>query len=199
MPNLIPTMHQAGVYELSSPFVPTPDTIYECSALVNFATLDKKGTNVYQVYYEANGLPKSVYEADAKTGVVIVTIKAVGFPSITLPSSYIKSLPSATLVPFNLFILSASITVPDSTDFATLTETMQKAVSANFGISDARIDITQVPTRSYMTTEDAKISESNRMANITDHDTLQTENLRLNTLVAALNEQLDALTGVLIP
>ena len=95
--------------------------------------------------------------------------------------------------------MSASITVPDSTDFATLTETMQKAVSANFGISDARIDITQVPTRSYMTTEDAKISESNRMANITDHDTLQTENLRLNTLVAALNEQLDALTGVLIP
>lgn len=193
MSNLIPTIHQAGVFVLNAPFKLVPDTIYECAALADFSTLTLSGVNVYQVYYEPYSISKSTYEADVKNGVVIVTLSTMTQPTVVLPSSFIKSLPLDNLVPFNLFIASACITVPDNTEFDIIKAAMADTIAAHFGVSDPEIVINQVPTRKYMTKEDAKLVEQNRIAGITDRGTLRTENSRLVDLVKTLQEQNTAL------
>lgn len=194
--NIIPPIHYAGIYEVFKPFVLIPDTIYSCTGLVDFTELTDRGIDAYQIYYATNGIARSVYERDVKNGVVIVTLKAQGRPSVTLPSSYIKSLPDVGFVPYNVFILSVAIPAPDDTDFEGLKEAMRNTVETNFGVADATINITQAPTRKYMTTEDAKIAEANRLAAISDVHTLHTENGRLNNQIQALHKQIEAMMAL---
>ena len=132
----VPIIDALGTYTAKAPFVIEDGSIYISKAIEDFTALSDRGIDVYSQYYQPNGLSEAQYAEDAGLGVKIVTLySTTGHPTLYIPTSYILSFPSKSLVPYTDLVMSVSLgLVPDAVSMSMLESDVDQAVQDRIGV-----------------------------------------------------------------
>lgn len=180
-----PPINTVGTYKVRSPFTIDSGLTYICEAINGFEALESRDINVYETYYVPNGLNKDAFEADRNVAVDIVTLMCDDGPTIYIPSSYIASFPSGTVVPYNRAIISIDLgLVPDNLDVTALKTELNTTAGDYTGTSPLSA-LHVMPVTSPVTYADHVSLEAARRAKIKYTRTTEAE---LKDALAKLEE-----------
>ena len=133
-----PAIGLSGIYKLKTPYdqLVTPKVVYTCRSLRTLNDIFAAGEDPYTTYYKPVGLTEAVYQADAKTNVVIVGLQAGTGEWIYVPESYIVRAPSNNGVKYSSIVLGVSLgAIPDDTNLDGLISLVNQLVLANIGVT----------------------------------------------------------------
>jgi hypothetical protein len=137
MQGIYPEVGMRGSVEMDAPYdkLIVAGVQYTCIAVESIPGLLISNTPVYQAYYAAQGVDRSVYETDLLEHNKIVSFQASEGDIISVPNSFIRSLPNANGVPYQALMLSLSLAaMPDEYDLDPLIEELQQVILVRTGI-----------------------------------------------------------------
>lgn len=186
-----PLLHAKGVYEVESPWVITPGTIYECIAIRSFKDLEKVGQSVFDLYYNTQGLDWTTYNADRLQNANIVTLSSPTAPTLYVPDTYIKKFPDLSNVAYKLVILAVDMgPMPDYVDLTFLKDQIQGVVSNVIGVT-AEVKEHIAPSTGVVSESEHEALEAVREAAITLRQTDYAALLKERDENVLLKAQLD--------
>lgn len=173
--NLIPSLFSAGSFVALPPFDKVVDesVYYTVEAITTVRKLQAAAPNLYDLMFAPIGVSTADYptilsRASAiNAGVIILTSK--NNPDVYVLSSYLKSFPLIDGETYENIIVYANLgAVPKKLKDVcnTLLSHMRDYITANLGIANPVVTIGSVPTRGYVSAEDAAIFESTRLNSI---------------------------------
>lgn len=191
----IPPIGTKGQYTLNAPWSTTPGVLYECAAIRSFVDLENFGTDVFAVYYDANGLTQADYETDRRNDEVIITLVSETVAPIYVPSSYIVSYPDLSHHVYSHVVLSASLgALPDKLDLTFMQSQMGDLISDTVGVVP-EIHLSKAPSTGVISPSEHETLEAARIAAINNRTTpysqvaaLQQERTQLEARLAILEE-----------
>jgi len=142
----VPIIDALGTYTAKAPFIIEDGAIYISKAIEDFTALADRGIDVYSQYYQPNGLSEAQYAEDSTLGVKIVTLySTTGHPTLYIPTSYILSFPSKSLVPYTDLVMSVSLgLIPDAVSLTLLESEIDQAVQDRLGV-EPKIELHRLP------------------------------------------------------
>lgn len=172
--NIIPALGAAGSFEASTPFdtVVDPSVYYTVGSVSTVAQLQASGINIYEKMFKPIGVSEADYPTilqrvkDVDGGVVVLTAK--GKSSVYVLSTYFKSFPLVDGVVYDhlCIVLNLGAVPPTLVDTINTTlDHLKNYVSSHVGV-DATALVGTVPTRSFISKEQAEIFESTRQNKI---------------------------------
>lgn len=206
--NLIPMVWAAGVFEAESPFttVVDPAVYYTVEATQTVRELLAQKEDLYKMVFAPVGIAQEEVQAYIDQAVtdeaVVITLSSRGAPQVYVLSTYLKSFPLVDGVTLeHICIISDLGAVPPALKdrINSAIEHFNSYIQASLGIQQPRTVIGVVPTRAYISKEQADAWENTRQQNITQTtsdvvrvEQLTTENQQLYTYIKQLEDQLKA-------
>lgn len=179
--NIIPSINAAGSFTALAPFDKVVDpsiyyTVVDVSTINNFQT---NANNLYSKMFE----PIGVAEADYPTvlsralalNAVVVTLSSKNNPDIYVLTNFFSSFPLVDGVVYeNISVVASLGAVPPGLKNVcnTLVDHLKSYIQANLGIANPVVFLGSVPTKGYVSKDDADTFESTRQAaiNLTTND-----------------------------
>lgn len=206
--NLIPMVWAAGVFEAESPFstVVDPAVYYTVEAVETVRELLAQKVDLYKMVLAPVGIAQDqaqTYIDQAVTDeAVVITLSSRGHPQVYVLSTYLKSFPLVDGVTLEHVCIIADLgacppALKDRINAAV--EHFNQYIKTAMGIQQPRTVLGVVPTRAYISKEQADAWENTRQQNITENpsdvvriEQLTTENQQLYTYIGQLENQLKA-------
>ena len=181
------TVGMKGTVVAAAPFdsVINPRLVYQCIAVETIDGLLAKGDDPFGEIYEPNSIEESQFNLDSDTGVRIITWRAGTGEIVSIPETYISSIPDANGVPYRCTMLGISLSaIPDELDIADLKEEISDLVFNYLGV---RSEIKEVVygDPSILSVEEHVAVDQARVANITNN---VSSRLRVEQLTAIVND-----------
>lgn len=194
-----PAINTRGIFQLQSPFVADPTTIYITHAIRSFQDLEERFIDPFKAFYEPNGLSRSVFEDDRQANAAIITlIEEGGGEVLYVPDTYILAYPDMGEVDYQRIILTVDFgALPSFLDFSA-TKTQIGDIAADVIGKAADVTVHIAPSSGTVTPDEHQTLESARLANISRNETwrgLYLQQLNANT---ALQAKIDTLEQILI-
>lgn len=209
--NIIPEIGAAGSFEALPPFdkICDPKLFYTVEALRTVEELNSSKVNTHLLV----GAPVGITSDDSAAMMidiqndkgVIVTIAAPGLPTLNIPSTYFKSFPliDGMLYERLCYIVDLGPVPPTLKDqLNTFQKFLKDQTSAITGIEEPEVFLGTVPTKSYVSKEQATVFENKRQAAVTKSASdaarvkvLEAEQIADRKYIKVLEEQLRALNG----
>ena len=209
MSNIIPEIGATGSFVANAPFdgICDQQNVYTVEALRTVEELNIAKVNTYLLVGEPVGWSEAETQSALQDlelqGGVVVTIVAPGLETLHIPSTYFASFPLIDGVVYErlCFIVDLGACPPSMKDelntYQVFLKDQTKAVT---GIAEPEVHIGTVPTKSYVSKEQAQVFENTRRAAITKSasDALRVKELEAQQIadrkyIAVLEEQLRAL------
>lgn len=196
-----PVIGSVGRYQLTPPFKANPNIVYECLAVRTFTDCERRGEDVYSLYYLSMGLKDGVeydsgvfhFNEQVTQGAKIITLKGSDDTLLYVPDTYISALPNEGVVPYSVIVLSAMLgMLPTNIALDSLISDVQALVSAKMGTEiEVKIHATSSPVQP--TRQEHDVMQSARLGAIKDFDNVQTrlnkalvENALMKTKITSL-------------
>ena len=193
-----PPIHTKGLFTLKQPFQLDPTKLYEVFAIRDFRDLEQKGVDVFETYYEPNGLDRSQFRSDDSDEASIITLISEDNDIVFVPDTFILSFPDQGSVKYQHVVLSVNFgALPDFLDFDHTIEQIQTVATGVIG-KQPEVNTHIAPTRNAITPDDHQVLEASRRQNI---DQLETDRARLleqQRINADLRERNATLEQILI-
>lgn len=180
--NVIPSLYAAGQFTAITPFTTVVDEsiFYKVEDVCTAAQFRNRNIDVWGLMFEPVGISEDAYESildlvEENNGAIITLTSKNGSP-VYIPSTYIKSFPLIDGVIFERFVVYTDLGAcpPQMADkINTLIDHFQDYAKTNFGLVNAKSYIGSIPTRAYVSKEDAEIFESTRLNAIANAETDQ--------------------------
>lgn len=149
MQGIYPEVGIRGSVEMDAPYdkVIVPGIEYTCIAVESIPGLLLGNTPVYAAYYAKYGGAAEAYERDVATHNKIVAFRAREGDIISVPNSYIRSLPNANGVPYQTLMLGLALSaVPDTQDLKPVIEEIRQLILARIGVESTPNLVTYGPS-----------------------------------------------------
>lgn len=206
--NLIPAPWAAGSFEANAPFnlVVSPEIFYTVEAIHTVQEMLAAKDDIYTLVLQPAGITQDqsqqyIDEAVSNEAVVI-TLTSRGAAPVRLLSTYLKSFPLVDGVIYERYCIISDLgacppSLKDRINSAIdhFNEYLKNAV----GIATPRTVLGTIPTRAYVSKEQADGWEKTRQAAITENpsdvvriEALTTENQQLYAYITQLENQLKA-------
>ncbi|UQT02710.1 hypothetical protein YUBABA_01210 [Serratia phage vB_SmaM-Yubaba] len=206
--NLIPAVWAKGSFEAENPFsnVVDPKVFYTVEAVRTIPEMQAEKEDLYKLIFEPVGITQDQYQSYVDQAIannaVVIVLTSRGRPDTYLLSTYLKSFPLVDGVIYERVCIISDLGAcpPAFKDrinsvIAHFNEYIKNAV----GIQDPRTVIGTIPTRGYVSKEQADAWENTRQQTITRNpsdvvriEELTTENQQLYTYINQLEAQLKA-------
>lgn len=198
----IPPLYSEGLYTFSAPFatVVPANTVLKCMAIRSFEDVYNEGIDVFEAYYLPHSITEADFNIDKANKVSIITLTQVNGIFYHIPSSYILLMPAGNTVPYSHVVLSVSIgSIPDALDLNALKAAVGQVVSDIIGVAGVVAE-NRAPalSGSVVTQAQHALMEAARLSAVETSTTDRAENIRLNALVASLEDKIASLEAYLI-
>lgn len=133
----IPEIGMKGTLKVKAPFdsLIDPAAFYECITLETLASSIANGETPFETYYEPLGLTEQDVQADLAAGAKLVTVQCMTGIIVTIPSTYIESIPDANGVTYHCVMLGVALSViPDTQDLSSLKQDIMNLVESRLGV-----------------------------------------------------------------
>lgn len=202
---MIPRIDLYGTFVVDTPFTVKPDMNYRVIAVRSFNDIYRKDEDVYTKYYTPYGLINGQavngiifnFDKELKDDVKIVSLKSDDGTLLYIPSSYIRSLPNVTNVPYSQVILGVDLgPLPD--DFSTdlLAKTLTDQILSHFGIV-SNVQVARQTLLTFPTPDQAIQQEQARLAAIANNPDQAAIIEQLNLKLQAANTTNETLVKIL--
>lgn len=182
--NIIPGIRSAGQFEAVTPFdkVVNPEVYYTTEAIRTIPEMQGLNIDLYTMVLQPAGIPKDDTTAKINemltSNAVIVTLTSNGNPPVYVPSSYLSSFPAIDGVVYEhmCIVVDLGAVPPGMSDKITnqLTE-IQQYVANNIGV-DNKVQVGVIPTKGYVSKQQAENFEKSRLLKIQNGGNLVIEN-----------------------
>ena len=182
--NIIPGIRSAGQFEAVAPFdkIVDPTIYYTTEAIRTIPEMQGLNLDLYTMVLQPAGIPKDdttkYIEEMLSSDAVIVTLTSNGRPPVYVPSSYLSSFPAVDGVVYEhmCIVVDLGAVPPGLSSKITnqLTE-IQQYVANNIGV-DNKVQVGVIPTRGYVSKEQADLFENARMLKVNAANNLVFEN-----------------------
>ncbi|UVD32177.1 hypothetical protein [Vibrio phage phiKT1028] len=206
MNNIIPEIGASGSFEALEPFdqVCDPNLMYTVEALRTVDELNIAKVNTHLLVGNPVGLTSAesaslMNDLESSKGVV-VTLVADGLPTLHIPSTYFKSFPLIDGVLYErlCFIVDLGAVPPSLKDqLNTYRVFLKDQTKAITGVDDPEVFVGTVPTKSYVSREQAEVFENKRKSQVTKSASdairikqLEKEQIEDRKYIALLEEQI---------
>lgn len=176
MANIVPDIGVNGVFSLKEPFnnLLIKDIGYTCTAVRQLTDIIKAGGDPQALYYTPYNLDSTIYNADVKNNVCIVSLQSSkGGDTVYVPSSYVLSFPKTGGIPYTVTGLGISLgAIPDGLDLTYLKSRIQTVVKDTLGlVSDVEIKTLALSETTLVNQDSHNALETARKNNIADTQT----------------------------
>lgn len=163
--NTTPVLDLVGVYSLTTPFEVEEGAIYQCTSITSIKGLLVEGVDVYGSVYAPQEIAQEAYVDDVKANVNIVKlVSTTGHPTITVPASYIESVPDLSVVDYKRHMVTVDLgLMAAGSDLSMLKETIKENALHQLGITPTFVDLTVAP-KNTISKDDADRLETAREA-----------------------------------
>ena len=166
MQDLYPEVGIAGMLEVDPPYdtVVISQVMYECIAVETLRSLLANGETPFEDYYQPYGVSGQRFEADLDNNTVIVTLQAVEGDIVTIPNSFIRSLPDANGIRYAMTMLGVSLSaMPADLNLDAIKESIREIVLDQMGLETEIQEIVYGPI-TLLTHEQHKAVEAKRLS-----------------------------------
>ena len=196
---ITPPLLAKGKYVLKPPFSLDPELSYQCIALRKFADVVNDGEDVFQTYYDPNGLDAATYDRDRQLGAVIVTLLNDYGEFVYVPDTYISKYPDLNTPDYQHVVLMVSLgIIPYHLDLSAVKADISGVVSERLGLEAPEVKEGVAATRRTLTQTEADTLESARQAAITNLQTERARRIQAESENVALRQKVDRMSQVLI-
>lgn len=188
--NAIPAIWAAGSFEADAPFnsIVKKDVFYTVEAVRTIPEMQALNLDIYKLVFQPVGVSTDDYQTVLERAIaqeaVVVALTSRGNPVVYVISTYFKSFPLVDGVVYEHLCLIVDLgACPPSTKdrINSGIDHINSYVKGALGIKDPKTSVGIVPTRSWVSKEQADIWENSRKLQITEEpsDTLLNEQLKL--------------------
>lgn len=209
MNNIIPEMGAEGSFVALEPFdrICDPKVVYTVEALRTVDELNIAKVNTHQLIGAPAGMTSDesaglMDDVETSEG-VIVTLVGPGLPTLHIPSTHFKSFPLIDGVVYEhlCYIIDLGAVPPSLKDqLNTYRVFLKDQTKAITGIDDPEVFVGTVPTKAYVSREQAEVFENTRKGKITKSASdairikqLEKEQIEDRKYIALLEEKIRAL------
>lgn len=187
-----PVVGTTGKFAFIAPFTASGDTEYVVVAVRSFVELSKHNVDIYAIYYTPSGIAKEVFEADAKRGAAIISLRNDAGEITDLPDSFIASAPDIGGVKYDRKIISIDIgALPSDLDLSDFASQLHDYIVGKIGV-DPVVNIGTMKTIGIVSQEQHDANEDGRTGRITHPETPLDETVRLRRELGEVRLQYDA-------
>lgn len=206
--NLIPAVWAKGSFEAENPFsnIVDPAVFYTVEAVRTIPEMQALKLDLYKIVFAPLGIPETEYQPYVDqalaAGAVVITLTSRGKAPVNLLSTYLKSFPLVDGVIYErICIISDLGACPPSfkDKINSAIDHFNEYIKASCGIQNPTTVIGAIPTRGYVSKEQADVWEKTRQSTITSNpsdviriEQLTTENQQLYVYIKQLEDQLKA-------
>lgn len=190
--NVIPSLYAAGQFTAISPFtaVVNESVFYTVEDVCTVAQFRSRSIDVWGLMFNPVGIDEDSYEAllnvvEDNDG-AIITLTSKNNKPVYIPSTYISSFPLIDGVIYERFVVYTDLGAcpPDLVNkINVLVEHFQDYAKSNFGIANAKSYVGSIPTRAYVSKEDAETFEATRLNAIANSTTDQVKIVKQQTTI----------------
>lgn len=203
--NIIPAIYSAGQFEATHPFDVVVDSTvyYTTEAIRTVSEMQSANIDIYSKVLQPVGIPKDettnwINEL-LKNDAVIITLTSKGNKPVYVPSTYLRSFPAIDGVVYEHMCIVADLGAVPPTLKDKLKQQLDeisKYVESNIGVS-ATVQIGVIPTKSYVSKEQAENFENSRLLKIKNSDNLVLKNERQEKEIVELKAYITKLENAL--
>lgn len=164
-----PPINTEGIYVIKQPFELPLNTVYRCEAIRTFPELERRKIDVFESYYEANGLSTEIYEEDSLIDAAIVVLKSVDGELRYVPNTYIESYPGMTGIKYARNVVMADVgLIPSTIDLNLLKASIESVIVQHVG-ADSIMVVDTMAYSGQITHEDHVRLETARKLKVVEH------------------------------
>ncbi len=173
--SLIPSVWASGRFEATAPFdkVVDPKIFYTVEAVRTIDEMQADGEDLYPLVFKPIGVSideyNTVLERSKELDGVIICLTCPGIPRVYVLSTYLKAFPMVDGVCFERLcaIVDLGSCSPKLKDVVNATlDHFRNYAAANIGV-DAKVSLGYIPSRSYVSKDQADVFEQTRLNKIT--------------------------------
>lgn len=195
-----PIVGAKGRFTLKQPFI-TPNGTYTCKAVRSITDLYRDNVDVFNVYYEPNGLTRETLRLDEQQNASIVTLvsqTATGNIIIYVPDTYIESYPEVDNVNYSRVIFSVDFGIlPDALDLSHVESMIKSEAVVIFG-KEPEVKKHIVEFNGFITVDEHEQLETSRLDAIANSDTERAKRIRAEQREAELQLKVNALEQLIL-
>ena len=201
----IPSINMIGQFELTAPYVAKSTVRYKVTAIRKFSDLYIRGVDVYAQFYKPHGLITGEivngkpfdFNTESSLNPVIVTLEGNDDSVIYVPSSYIKSNPSTTDIPYSRMILSIDLgALPDHVNLEAVMTDIEGLVETRIG-SKPTVKMFRGYTDRQPTVDEHYILEESRVGGITASSNDRALVIKSENIIKEQNNKIKVMTKIL--
>jgi hypothetical protein len=162
---LLPNIGATGAIKLAAPFeaMCAPNVPYRVSGLRTFQDVVADGKDPYLVHYEPYGITDAKYIQDASDDVCIVSLTSPSGDTVTVPNSYLLSLPVSTGIPYATMMVGINLgALPMDLSLSYFMTTVKQLAHDLLGINNADVKAIKGSSETYVSLADANSIEAAR-------------------------------------
>lgn len=206
--NLIPAVWAAGSFEAENPFstVVDPKVFYTVEAVRTIPEMQADNDDIYKLVFQPVGVTEDQYQSQLEQAIsssaVVIVLTSRGRPKVHVLSTYLKSFPLVDGVIYERVCIISDLGAcpPAFKDrINSVIAHFNQYIKTAVGIQDPKTVIGTMPTRGYVSKEQADAWENTRQKTITQNpsdvvriEELTTENQQLYAYIKQLEDQLKA-------
>ena len=206
--NLIPAVWAAGSFEAENPFstVVDPKVFYTVEAVRTIPEMQADNDDIYKLVFQPVGVTEDQYQSQLEQAIsssaVVIVLTSRGRPKVHILSTYLKSFPLVDGVIYERVCIISDLGAcpPAFKDrINSVIAHFNQYIKTAVGIQDPKTVIGTMPTRGYVSKEQADAWENTRQKTITQNpsdvvriEELTTENQQLYAYIKQLEDQLKA-------
>lgn len=197
MQYLTPLVGDSGQYIVTDPFdkIVLKEQTYTCIAIKSLADIVAFGQQPYEKYWEPYGIERSKFELHAENAVNIIVLRESTGRIISVPNSYIKSIPFTGGVEYANMILGVELGVINvDTDLTLLKFNIQEMVKNYLGVSSVAIKPIKVSTSIRKTEEEDRRIRIARKNRVNETMNLEAELIKKDRIIEQLKKDLITLS-----
>lgn len=194
---LTPFVGDTGQFITSEPFdkIVLKEQTYTCIAIKSLADIVAFNQRPFEDYWEPYGISRSTYDEHAYNKVNIIVLKEATGKIISIPNSYIKSIPFAGGVEYANMVLGVDLGVIGvNTDFSLLTKDIEAIVKKHIGLNSVNIKPIRVTSSIRKTEEEDNRIRKARNNHINETFDTESELIKANKTIEKLKADLIALS-----
>ncbi|UOX39498.1 putative virion structural protein [Aeromonas phage ZPAH34] len=202
MNNIIPSLRSAGKFVAEAPFNQVVDEsrFYTVEAIRTIPEMQALKLDLFKLVFEPVGFSQEDYQIQVQTAIdnkaAVISLTSRGKGPVYVLSTFLKSFPVIDGVVYEHIALITSLgacppSMKEKIDNAI--EHINNYIKGSFGIDNPNTTIGTIPTRGYVSREDAVAWENSRQLAIIDEPSdavkiakLEKENIELKAYIAEL-------------
>lgn len=204
--NIIPAIEAAGKFEASAPFdtIVNPDIFYTVEAIRTIPEMQARKLDMFKDVFEPAGVTAEEYQETLETAIsenaVVITLTSRGAPPINLLSTSLISFPMVDGVIYERYCIISDLGACPPALAGVINSAIDhfnSYIKASLGIANPTTVLGTIPTRGYVSKEQADAWENTRREAITTEpsdvvriEKLVTENQQLYAYVKELEDRI---------